>query len=82
MHPIKIRIERVKDHSFTILQSSEGHVVLNINHYSNKAKFGNVYVSDYSGVYYSLSLIHNVRDSNGFCDFDKINGLFTFFLNI
>ena len=74
--PIKIPIERIKDHSFTILESAYGHVFLNINHYYEGAKFGNIYVSDFSGISYSLSLLHNVRDSNGYCDFSKVEGFY------
>lgn len=72
---VEFPIQRLKDHSFTILDSTEVSIFLNVNHYGDDAKFGNVYVSNYEGKKFVLSLLHNVRDDKGFCDFDKIKSL-------
>jgi len=64
----------LREHSYTILDTSEGTVFLQIHHAKNYP-YGNIYVSDSTGIRYALSLKNNLRDSNGFCDFDKIDGL-------
>ena len=49
-------------------------IFLHVNHYGSEAKYklqlipnryGNLYVSDATGTRFSISLLHNVRDSNG-----------------
>ena len=72
---VELPIQRLKDHSFTILDSSESSIFMNVNHYGDDAKFGNVYVSNFEGKKFVLSLLHNVRDEKGFCDFDKVKSL-------
>ena len=68
-------MRRLKEHSYTILDSSEGRIFLQINHLGPKAKYGNIYISDSTGTRYSISLKNNVRDIEGECDFEKIAGL-------
>jgi hypothetical protein len=65
----------IKQHSYTILDTSEDSVFLHVNHQGDGAKWGNVYISDSLGLNYSLSLPHNRRDTNGKCDFEKIQGI-------
>ena len=72
---VQMPVKRLKDHSYTILDSSEGQVFLHINHYGSKSKHGNIYISDSSGTRFSLSLLHSVRNLDGQCDFEKVNGL-------
>lgn len=72
---VELPIQRLKDHSFTILDSTETSIFINVNHYGDEAKFGNVYVSNYEGKRFVLSLLHNVRDDKGFCDFDRVKSL-------
>ena len=62
-------------HSYSLLDSSEGSVFLHINHMGAEAKMGMVYASDASGVAYSLSLPNNRRNANGVCDFEKVQGV-------
>ena len=62
LHPVKIPIEKLTDYSYTILDSYEGTIFLNINHYGKKSKVGNVYVSDYHGTKFTLSLLNNFID--------------------
>ena len=57
--------------SYTILDASEGLVLLHVNHGEG---LGNVYVSDPSGTRYVLSLQHNVG-VNGRAAFEKVSNL-------
>lgn len=72
---VKMPMRRVKEHSYTILDTSEGRIFIHINHLGEKAKFGNIYMSDSTGTRFSLSIKNNVRDIEGQCDFEKIPGL-------
>ena len=72
---VKMPMRRVKDHSYTILDTSEGRIFIHINHLGEKAKFGNIYISDSTGTRFSLSMKNNVRDIEGQCDFERIPGL-------
>lgn len=67
----------LSQHSYTILDTSEGSVFLHVNHrpFGEAASTGHVYISDWSGLKYSLSLPYNHRSSDGKCDFEKIEGL-------
>jgi len=68
----------LKEHSYTILDTSDGHVFVNINHASSDSPIGTVYSSDSTGSRftilltintfisrYILSLSHNVRTGDG-----------------
>ena len=48
---------------------------LHINHEGSKSTYGNIYISDSTGTRYSLSLGANVRDYDGQCDFEKVQGV-------
>jgi len=65
------------EHSYTILDTSEGTVFLHVNHapFDQNAPTGHVYISDWSGTSYSLSLPYNHRSADGKCDFEKVEGL-------
>jgi len=65
------------EHSYTILDTSEGAVFLHVNHrpFNENADTGHVYLSDWSGLVYSLSLPYNHRSADGKCDFEKVEGL-------
>mmetsp|Transcript_125093 Transcript_125093/g.348087 ORF Transcript_125093/g.348087 Transcript_125093/m.348087 type:complete len:871 (+) Transcript_125093:72-2684(+) len=66
----------IDEKSYTVLDTSEGTVMLHVNHGSKEPfNVGNVYVSDKDGVRYTLSLPNNVRGSSGNCEFDKVLGL-------
>ena len=49
---VDIPIADLKDKSFTILDSSEGNIFINVNHFGPLANFGNVYVSDMTATKY------------------------------
>lgn len=63
------------EHSYTILDTTEHSVFLQINHEGGLAKYGNIYASDSTGVRYSLALQYNVRNIDGQCDFERVQGV-------
>jgi hypothetical protein len=69
---IDLPIKRIKDHSYTILDTTDGQIFVSINHEGDSSKMTNVYVSDYRGLDFSISLLNNVRDEEGNSDFEKI----------
>lgn len=71
---------KLLDHSYTILDTGEDQVFLHINHEGERSKYGNIYISDSTGIRYSLSLHGNVRSLNGQCDFESVSGLEGIFL--
>lgn len=71
----ELPIKRIPEHSYTLLDSSEDSLMLNINHYGPDASYGNIYISDPTGRKFALSLLHNVRSSNGISDVVKLESL-------
>jgi len=58
---------------YTVLDTSEGAVILHINSNSEGARdTGRIFVSDNEGYKYAQSLVDNVRSSHGECEFDKV----------
>jgi len=72
---IETNQKRFREHSYTFLDSSEGSVFLQINHFGEYSKYGHIYISDSSGVNFSQSLKYNIRSTSNQCDFEKINSL-------
>ena len=66
---------KLREHSYTILDTTEGQVFLHINHEGERSKYGNIYISDSTGLRYSMSLRSSVRNLDGQCDFEKVAGL-------
>lgn len=69
--------ENIHEKSYTVLDTSEGAIMLHVNHgtSSDRINTGNVYISDASGLNYTLSLPNNIRTSSGECEFDRILSL-------
>jgi hypothetical protein len=67
--------EKLQHHGFTVVDTSEGQVFLQINHRGDGALWGNLYISGAAGVQYALSLPDNRRNADGTCDFAKFEGL-------
>ena len=69
----------IGEKSYTILDTSEGGVMIQVNHGDDAGPYhagvGHIYISDEAGVGYSLSLAYNLRNSNGDCEFDKVHSL-------
>ena len=49
--------------------------MVHVDHFGSSEKYGHLYVSDSTGVSFSLSLEFNVREANGICDLQRIWGL-------
>lgn len=64
--------ETLKQRSYAVLDTSEGAVVLHVNHRSSQS--GDIYISDSDGVEYARSLVSNVR-KQGLCAFEKVYNL-------
>eukprot|EP00808_Paulinella_micropora_P007941 g51398.t1 len=64
-------------HSFTVVDSSEGTVFISVNHrpHVEGAGTGHIYMSDWRGLVYSLSIPYNIRRADGLCDFDRVAGV-------
>lgn len=71
----ELPMKRLTDHSYTLLDTSEGSMFLHINHMGQKAKYGNIYISDGTGRRFSLSLLRAAQGADSTCEFDKIYGL-------
>lgn len=67
----------LEERSYTILDTSEGAVIIHVSHTyeGNDVEVGNVYISDASGLKYTLSLPNNIRAASGECEFDKVYSL-------
>jgi len=65
----------IDEKSYTVLDTSEGLVMLHVNHGAKENQVGNVYISDEKGFRFTLSLPNNVRGTNGDCEFDKVLSL-------
>lgn len=75
--------DKFYERSYVILDTNEGQVFLHINHEHIKSKFGHIYISDSTGIRYSLSLRNNVRTEDELSDFESVQGLEgIFFANI
>jgi hypothetical protein len=66
---------QLTEHSYTILDTSEGSVFLHVNHGDYNTGYGNIYLSDAEGLKFALSLRNNKRDAQGRCDFEKVQGI-------
>ena len=71
----ELPVKRIPEHSYTLIDASEGSLFIHVNHYGARSNYGTIYISDASGRRFSISLLHNVRARNGYCDFDKVRGL-------
>lgn len=69
--------QELEEKSYTVLDTSEGAVILHVNHGSREGPtgVGNVYISDKDGTRFTLSLPNNVRSSQGDTEFDKVLSL-------
>ncbi|EGR30373.1 hypothetical protein IMG5_133680, partial [Ichthyophthirius multifiliis] len=72
-HPIIIPFDNKDNLSFTIVKSTETQIFISIHQEMEDFRSTNVYVSDWRGYQLSLSLLYNVRNEEGDCDFEKIN---------
>jgi len=62
---------RLQHRSYAVLDTSEDSIILHVDHGNS---VGDVFISDKSGVFFSMSLQNNFRNA-GFCAFEKIMDL-------
>ena len=62
----------LSQHSYTVLDGSEGSIFLHVNHGDQSAGYGHVYISDNSGTNFALSFKDNHRTAEGKADFEKV----------
>lgn len=60
---IDLPLKRAKDESFTVLDISDGAILLAINHEGDEAGYTNIYISNSIGKQFSLTLQYTVGDS-------------------
>lgn len=63
---------KLEEHSYTILDTSDGSVFINVNHDKTAQHLGTVYVSDSTGFRFQKSLENNIRSDDGQCDFERV----------
>ena len=71
----ELPIKKIPEHSYTLVDTSEGSIFIQVNHFSKRSDYGTVYMSDSIGKSFSVSLLYNVRARSGYCDFQKVKGL-------
>lgn len=72
---VKLPFPLLKQHNYTILDYSNRQVFIHVTHSVEGVNYGNIYKSDSSGSVFSLSVSNNVRNTYGYCDFNKVKGL-------
>jgi hypothetical protein len=75
----KLPSDAILTKTFTVMDTSEESVFLHIQNHGPNTPMGNVYISDGSGKFYSLS-IDNVIRGTEYVDFEKVNSLDGVFL--
>lgn len=77
---LEIPVTHLSQSTYTILESTKNSIFLQINHLSTKSPFGHIYVLNKIGEQISLSLLNNLRNSEGHADFEKIAGMSSVYL--
>ena len=75
LRPIEIPNKKIREHGYTVLDTSEHSVFLHIDHIGSDTPFGHLYVSDSTGVRYNNALKYNAKDAEGQCDFERVQGI-------
>lgn len=77
----ELPIKRIPEHSYTLVDTSEGSIFIQVNHFSKRSDYGTIYMSDSTGKRFTVSLLYNVRARSGYCDFQKVKGLEGIFIS-
>jgi hypothetical protein len=72
---VELPFELLKEHAYTIAEVQSRHIYLHVSHSRNELYYGNLFVSDYYGRKFELSLKHNVRSPSGLVDFKRVDGV-------
>ncbi|KAG0144537.1 hypothetical protein CROQUDRAFT_108449 [Cronartium quercuum f. sp. fusiforme G11] len=67
---------KIENKAYTVLESTTDAVFLHVTmNGASGSEYGSLFKSNSNGTYYSLSLEHVNRNSNGYVDFEKMMGL-------
>ncbi|KAJ1533931.1 vacuolar protein sorting/targeting protein PEP1, partial [Nowakowskiella sp. JEL0078] len=72
---------RVPDYGYTVLQSTTGRLVVDVNTEVQKQReqyvplWGNIFRSNSNGTNFTVSIDHTNRDSRGYVDFEKMQSI-------
>ena len=69
---VELGKNKLREHSYTFLDTSANSVFIHVNHFGDKSSFGHIYNSDEQGVNYAHSVSYNVKSPDGECDFSKV----------
>ena len=72
--PVRLPEDVAKTKIFTVMDTTEQSVFLHIQKHGPAEPMGNIYISDYSGRYYSDSL-NRIAKLGDYVDFEKVNSL-------
>lgn len=72
---VELPFELLREHSYTLVEVESRHIYMHVSHSRDELYYGNLFVSDYFGRKFELSLKHNVRSSSGVADFRRIEGV-------
>ena len=72
--------KRLSEHSYTFLDTGDSSVFLNVNHFKEHSYFGDIYISDNDGDNFSLSLRHNLKNTEGQSEFEKVSGIYGIYM--
>lgn len=70
----KLPTDAILTKTFTVMDTSESSVFLHIQNHGPNTPMGNVFISDSTGKYYSLSMENVIRGTD-YIDFEKVNSL-------
>lgn len=80
LRSVELSFSMLKEHSYTIVESSNMRVFMHISHSTHPLEYGHVYVTDSRATRLDKSLEFNVRNVYGYCDFESIEGVPNFYI--
>lgn len=72
---VKLPFELLREHAYTVLEPLGRHVFIHVTHSIDEIPTGHLYVSDSTGAKFELSAKNNIRTPQGYCDFNKAQGM-------
>lgn len=72
---VKLPFELLREHAYTVLEPLGRHVFIHVTHSIEEIPTGHLYVSDSTGSKFELNVKNNIRTAQGYCDFNKAQGM-------